>query len=179
MLNSKDIKSKIMQLFAESQDVPYVVGNGILTSMVVGFDERKLRESKQEIATILQELGIDERLMISLSSLTTLKNGEVWNQLQSLEDFQALELLLACSDACGFIHNDVATIQRNINEIGDINSILISKYGRAMFGDDDIWLQLIREIVVDKMYFFTGFESIKAFATGNQELTKTSLYKYK
>lgn len=179
MLNSKDMKNSIIQLFAESQNDPYVVGNGILTSMRIGFDVKKLEKKKQEIAAILQELGIDEHPMISLSSLTTLKNGEVWNQLQSLEDFQALELLLACTDACGFVHNDSATIQRNINEIGDKNSILISASGRSMIGDDDKWLQSIREVVISKMYFLTDPESIKAFATGNQELTNTSVKKHK
>lgn len=169
MLNTKDMKNNIIKLFAESQNEPYVIGHGILTSIKIGFDERKLEANKQAIATILQELGIDEQPMINLSSLTTLKNGEVWNQLSSLEDFQALELLLACSDACGFVHNDTDTIQRNINEMGDMNSILISKYGRSMIGDDNKWLKSIREIVIGTMYFLTDPESIKLSA-GNQEL---------
>lgn len=179
MLSTKDMKNSIMQLFAESQNDPYVVGNGILIGMRVVFDEKKLEESKQTIATILQELGIDEHPMISLSTLTTLKNGEVWNQLQCLEDFQTLELLLACSDACGFIHNDAGTIQRNINEIGDINSLLISTYGRSMIGDDKKWLQSIREAVIGKMYFLTDSESIKLSANGNQELTEAPSHLHK
>ena len=60
-------------------------------------------------------------------------------------------MLLVYSDTGGFIHNDVATIQRNIIEIGDINSILISRYCRALVGEYNIWLQLMREIMVDKM----------------------------
>ena len=179
MLNSKEIKNDIIQLFVENQNDPYVIGNGILTSMKIGFDERKLNEKKGEIATILQELGIDEHPMISLFKLTVLKNGEVWNKLQSLEDFQALELLLACSDACGFVQNDPATIQRNIAEIGDINSILISNIGRSLVGNDDEWLKLIREIIIKKMYFLTDPDSIKSFATNNQKLTKTPVHKHK
>ena len=179
MLNSKEIKNDIIQLFVENQNDPYVIGNGILTSMKIGFDERKLNEKKGEIATILQELGIDEHPMISLFKLTVLKNGEVWNKLQSLEDFQALELLLACSDACGFVQNDPATIQRNIIEIGDINSILISNIGRSLVGNDDEWLELIREIIIKKMYFLTNPDSIKSFATNSQELTKTPVHKHK
>lgn len=109
--------------------------------------------------------------MISLASLTTLKSGRLWNRLQSLEDFQALDYLLACSDACGFIHNDVDTIKRNITEIGD-DLVLISRFGRSMVDDDNKWLQLIREKVVYNMYFLTDPESIKVFATGNQGATK-------
>ena len=178
MLNSKEIKNDIMQLFVESQNDPYVIGNGILTSMKIGFDERKLNEKKREIATILKELGIDEHSMISLSRLTVLKNGEVWNKLQSLEDFQALELLLACSDACGFVQNDPATIQRNIAEIGDINSILISNIGRSLVGNDDEWLKAIRETIIKKMYFLTNPDSIKSFAINSKELTKTPVPKH-
>lgn len=132
-----------------------------------------------EIACILQELGIDEKPMISLSRLTTLKNGELWNELLCLEDFQALELLLACSDACGFIQNDLATIQRNISEIGDINSILISKIGRSLVGNDDEWLKLIKETVINKMYFLINPDRIKSFATDNQELTDTPAHIHK
>lgn len=149
-----------------------------MTSTKLAFDERKLEENKQEIATILQELGIDEHPSISLASLTTLKSGEVWNRLQSLEDFYALDCLLACSDACGFIYNDVDTRKRNINKVGDINSVLISRYGRFMVGDDDNWVQLIRENVVNNMYFLTAPESIKVFATGNQGATKNIGTKY-
>lgn len=170
MLTTKEVKDYFMQLIVESQNDPYVIGNGILTNVKIGFDEKKLEGSKQAIATMLQELGVDEHVMIKLSSLTTLKNGDVWNQLKSLEDFQALEFILACSDACGFIHNDVGTIQRNINEIGDLNSILISAYGRPMIGDDEKWLEAIREIVIDKMYFITNPESIKLYASGSQEI---------
>lgn len=179
MLNSNEIKNDIIQLFVGSQNDPYVIGNGILTSMKIGFDESKLNEKKGDIASILQELGIDEYSLISLSRLTVLKSGEVWNKLQSLEDFQALELLLACSDACGFIQNDPPTIQRNIAEIGDINSILISNKGRSLVDNDDEWLKLIREIVIEKMYFITNPDSIKSFATNNQKLTKTPVHKHK
>lgn len=179
MLNSKEIINNIMQLFIESQNKPYVIGNGILTSTKIGFDERKLNEKKREIATILQELGIDEHSMINLLRLTVLKSGEVWNKLQSLEDFQALDLLLACSDACGFVQNDPATIQRNIAEIGDINSILISKIGRSIVGNDDEWLKLIREIIIKKMYFLTNPDSIKSFAANSQELTNTPVHNHK
>ena len=99
----------------------------------------------------------------------TLKSGFAWNQLQSLEDFQALELLLACSDACGFIHNDDDTIQRNIVEIGDLNSLLISSSGRFMVNSIEDWLRLIRKKVIDKMYFITDSESIKKYANGDQK----------
>ena len=179
MLNSKEIINDIMQLFVESPKKPYVIGNGILTSTKIGFDEGKLNEKKGEIATILQELGIDEHSMISLLRLTVLKSDEVWNKLQSLEDFQALELLLACSDACGFVQNDPATIQRNIAEIGDINSILISNMGRSLVGNDDEWLRLIREIIIKKMYFLTNPDSIKSFAANSQELTETPVHNHK
>lgn len=169
MLNSKELKENLINLFVENPDNNYVVGHGILTCMKIGFDENKLGAKKHEIASILQELGIDEAPLISLSCLMTLKSGAAWNQLQSLEDFQALELLLACSDACGFIHNDDDTIQRNIVEIGDLNSLLISSSARFMVNSIEDWLRLIRKKVIDKMYFITDSESIKKYANGDQK----------
>lgn len=163
MLNSKNLKNNILQLFVESKDKPFVIGNGILINMKIGFDEEKLEENKQAIATILQELGIDEHRMIRLSGLTTLKNGEVWNPLQSIEDFQALELLLACSHACGFIDNDNTIIEMNIgqiSEISGISSILLLKQG-IFTTDENEWLKFIKEVVIDNMYFFIDSENIK------------------
>lgn len=90
MLTITEMNEKILKLFANDKNTTYKVGHGILTNVKIGFDKEKLEETKHEIATILQEIGIDEHPMISLASLTTLKNGEVWNPLESLEDFQAL-----------------------------------------------------------------------------------------
>lgn len=47
MLNSKKLKKDIMQLFAESPNDPYVIGNGILTSVKFGFDKRKLEKKNR------------------------------------------------------------------------------------------------------------------------------------
>ncbi len=173
MINSKDIKNGIMQLLAVDENTPYVIGNGIIIGTKIAFDVKKLDEKKQKLATILHELGIDENNMIKLSRLTVLKNGEAWNNLQSLEDFQALELLLACSDACGFINNDLITRQLNINEIGTENLILVTEYSRAFIGDDDKWLQSIREKIVDKMDFFIDSDKIRTF-TGQENLLGVS-----
>ena len=166
MLNSKEVNEYIHKLMIKSTDTPYVAGNGVLTSTHVGFDQVKLEEQKPEIASMLQEIGIENSPLISLERLTKLKNGEVWNQLQSLEDLQALDLLLACANASGFILNNGIIIQMNINEIGDLTSILISGMGRSMVGDDAKWLEEIRNRVVNKMFFPVDGEKImKAFET--------------
>ncbi len=167
MLESKKIKNDIISFFAQNENVPYIVGNGVITGLRIGFDESKLEENKGRIATLLYQLGVSEHPLIRLSSLTKLKDGTVWNKVQTMDDFQALDLLIACSDACGFIHNDMNTIQRNVHEIGDVNSMLISKYGRVGI-DDETWLQLIRECVINNMYFFTEMETIKNFAISEE-----------
>ena len=165
MINSKELNKNIRDLFAETEEEEFVAGNGIQTNVRIGFNLAKLNEKKQEIAILLRELGVDEHVLIRLSSLTKYKNGETWNNLQSIEDYQTLELLLACADACGFIHNDFATIQRNIAEIGEFNSIVISKFGRILMNDED-WLKAIRESIVNNMYFLTDPEKIRAYANG-------------
>ena len=161
MLNSKKLKEDIIDLFAESQDVKYVTGNGIITGMSLGFDIQKLIKRKKDIARVLQLLGVDEKPLVSLGSLTTEKDGTVWNKLETLEDFQALDLLVAVSNASGFLANDEIVQQLNINTIGEINSILISRSGRELINDDDKWLKLIRTVVVDKMFFVPDKESLK------------------
>lgn len=184
MLSSKDLEKTITQLFAKNQSNPYVVGNGLLQSMRIAFDKKKLDKVKPEIATLLQDLGVDEHPLINLTNLTTLKNGEVWNQLQSLEDWKALELLVACSDACGFIINDSSVKIRNINNLGD-NVGLIESDFYYDFADEnghinyDEWLKSIREKVADNMYFLPSPESIKAFVGGSQELTNPSVQRCK
>jgi len=173
MYNSEDIKRKILGYLAEDSKMPYVVGNGIITNISIGFDLAKINSAKKEIAKILVDLGIDEKPLISLHSLTTLKDGTVWNSLNNITDFQALELLLACSEACGFLNNNWYTKHMNINSIGEIHSVLISGSGRSLVGDDNEWLHLIRENVVNKMYFLTDTDCIKAYATDNLELLMT------
>lgn len=156
MLNSKELKDRIVQLFAENESTPYVIGNGIISTMKIGFNEEKLKNEKQKIAEILKSLGVDKYPLIKLSDLTKLKNGDIWNNLQTIEDFQALELLLACSHACGFINNDNNTVRKNIMNLGDIGSISISPLRKAFINNDDEWLRLIREDVIDGMFFFTN-----------------------
>lgn len=160
MLNSKELKERIVQLLAEDKLTPYVIGNGIISNMKIGFNEEKLKNEKQKIAEILKSLGVNEHPLIKLSDLTKLKNGDTWNNLQTIEDFQALELLLACSHACGFINNDDTIIRKNIMNLGDIGSISISPFRKAFIKNDDEWLRLIREDVIDGMFFFTNPEYI-------------------
>ncbi len=169
MLSTKELKTYLCSLFAEKEDTPYVAGNGILTSVRIGFDAEKIEKNKRTIAKMLEEIGIAEKPMISLESLTKLKNGEAWNELQTMEDFQALELLLASSNACGFILNDETIKQLNINEMGELNSILISSFGPSLVGDQDKWLRLIRETIINHMYFLTDIEKIQSAIKGKTE----------
>ncbi|MBQ9318340.1 MAG: hypothetical protein IJR82_01750 [Bacilli bacterium] len=47
MLNVKDIVNKIDGLLVESEQDSYVVGNGILLGLHLGFDETKIAGSKR------------------------------------------------------------------------------------------------------------------------------------
>ena len=133
MLKSKEIYDMIKPLIGKNEKNIY--GSGIRPSVHLSFDEVKLEGSKQKIADILMEIGIENEAMIKLSSLMTLKNGEVWNDLKTMEDFQALELLLASSDACGFINNSLDIIQMNIHEVGELNSLALTSAGISYFGE--------------------------------------------
>ncbi len=144
-----------------------IYGSGIRPSVHLSFDEAKLEESKQKIADILMEIGIENEAMIKLSSLMTLKNGEVWNDLKTMEDFHALELLLASSDACGFINNSLDIIQMNIHAVGELNSLTLTSAGISYFGEGQ-WLELVRTSVIDKMHYLVNGEAIRKHASNSE-----------
>ncbi len=176
MLNTKEMRATLGDLMAKTTKEPYVAGLGVRTGGLVAFDEAKLEAYKETFANKLCEMGIDEYPLVALSSFTKLKNGKVWNQLQTMEDFEVLDLMVACAAACGFIINDSNVLQMNINEIGAITSILISKYGRVGT-DDATWLQYFRNLVLKKMYFLTQVECIKNFATTDDNIEKVPSHK--
>lgn len=167
MINSKELLKMLEGLLAKKEEDPFswIFGHGIITEQQIDFDKELLEKSKSKIANILKELGIDENSCTSLENLTKLKNGETWNELQTKEDFEALELLLACSDACGFILNDSITSQSNNLRIGDASSLLTSQFGRrSIDGINDEWLHTIRDEISKKMYFPTDINRINKYA---------------
>lgn len=169
MLDPKNIYNMITGLFAgpDDQDA-IVVGRGIFPVMKIGFHAKKIEEARPMIANILYELEASEHPLIDLKYLLTKKTGEEWNHLLSMEDFHALDLLLACSDACGFIYNNAMVTIMNIAELGDA-SILISSLGKALFKSSEEWLTSIRENVLHKMYFPVDKEAIRKFASSKLE----------
>ena len=153
MFNLKELKEYIMQLVAKDEHIPYVVGYGILKDTRIKFDKWKLKQKMPEIASNMQKLRINDSMShladfryrngeFPLSDFTTLKTGEVWNQLQSIEELQALDLFMACLDACGFVWKSEA-----------MYSFLLSNDARIEAGNDDRWLQLLREKVVNNTYY--------------------------
>ena len=168
MLSTKDLKKTLKSLLPDNYDTPYVCGNGFYNGMRFGFDVEKLEEKKGEIASYLMEIGVDELPLISLASLTKLKDGSTWNNLNTFEDFQALELLVAVSDASGFIINSDVIRQMNINEVSD-DSILLTSFGKLGYKTDEEWLNEIKKCIVDHMFFFTDSDAIKLKAAEGQE----------
>ncbi|MDE6142317.1 MAG: hypothetical protein K2G03_06905 [Bacilli bacterium] len=161
MINSKYLLEFLTGLLAEDFDKLFILGYGIITEQQVAFDEEVLEKNKAKVARILKELGINELPSITLERLTKLKDGEKWNELQNKEEFEALDLLLACSDACGFIVNNILTVQRNEFELGNVSSILTSDFGeRLRNGINDEWLRMVREEVIGKMSFSTNVDKI-------------------
>ena len=138
-----------------------LVGNGIITGRSIGFNKRKVEETKPIIASLLNEIGIVEKPLISLELLTKNKNGETWNNLLNIDDFKTLDLLLAYSDAAGFILNNTYVQQLNVNQIGELSSTVISFDGRQLVGDDAKWLEMIRLFSENMIFVPTGEEISK------------------
>ena len=110
---------------------------------------------------ILNELDIENKPIVSLKTLTRLKNGEVWNSLQSMDDFHALNLLVACADACQFLENSIEVQQLNIGQLG-YNADLITTSGRQAINNEEEWLKLMRERVLDSVLYLSYNENVKS-----------------
>lgn len=177
MLKKEELLELLIGLLVEDFDHSFVYGHGIITEQQVAFDQELLEKNKHIIANFLRELGIDELSSITLERLTKLKNGETWNVLQTKEDFETLEYLLACSDACGFINNGISTINKNIFELGDISVILTSDFGDRLNQIDNQWLQVMREGIIKRMHFPTRIDKIKEYASSGDNLANKSLAK--
>ena len=145
----------------------YVVGKGITTGMAWGFKPNGIEENKGLIANYLKELGLDEKEKpyISARDLMTLKDGTLWNELQTYEDYTALDYLLAMACACGFIDNSQGTEIMNVNFIGEGNSIFISRHGREFAGNDKDWLDAIKESCIDHMHYVVNVSGIKEYSS--------------
>lgn len=161
MLKTNEIKEKLSNLMVEDLSIPYLIGNGINLGESIGFDIEKLERNKREIALILNELDIENKPIVSLKTLTRLKNGEVWNSLQSMDDFHALNLLVACADACQFLENGQEIQQLNIGQLG-YNADLITTSGRQAINNEEEWLKLMRERVLDSVLYLSYNENVKS-----------------
>lgn len=164
MVNSRDLKNKIRSLLVEG-DSFFTPGNGIIDNEVFRFDRDKLEENKKAIANILLEVGADMFPMITLETLTTTLDDQIWNELETLEDFEALDLLLACSDACGFIINNSFTKQSNTTHLGGY-AVILTEEGKKTININE-WLKLMRDIALRKMYYLTDQELINKALSDN------------
>lgn len=91
-----------------------------------------------------------------------------------MEDFAALEILLACSHASSFIENDINTVQKNINNLGQIDSLYLTLSSRKMMNDDTKWLAKIKELS-KKLNYLTFPQEIKAnLQENNNKIKKLS-----
>ena len=178
MINSKELWELLFDLLAGDFKKPFVYGHGIITEQQTAFDKEVLERNKSYIANVLKEIGVDELSYITLERLTKLKDGETWNELQTREEFEILELLLACADACGFIDNGILAMQRNEFELGSVSSILTSDFGeRWNNGITDEWLCRIREEVMMNMRFKTNAAKINEYANSSDALADRPLAK--
>lgn len=82
-----------------SREEDFIFGNGIFFPSALVFNKQKLEGVKQGVAEVLMQLGVDEKRFVSLGEMTG------FEKLHDYDDVRSLELLVAASDACGFIDN--------------------------------------------------------------------------
>ena len=134
-------------------------GYGIIAGQYWNFNPTKLEESKGKIIEILKALGVDDKEKISLRDLMTLKDGTVWNGFLDEDDYRALELLVACANACGFLINDEDTELQNRNaSVG-----LTTRYNKSLMSDME-WLKVMKDYgLVDKIFYTISKGAIKEY----------------
>lgn len=144
----------------------YIAAHGL--SYTYFFCENKIAESKELIAKILIQLGIDTKTPIVFGDLTKLKDGRNWNQLESMADFQSLDQLLALAVACGFIINDENTQKINQIALGDFAHLINPAYYQSLDRSKQfMWLLRICGNVLPTVQFVTQPEEIKKWGSAS------------
>ena len=156
MLKVNELQEKIASLLANEESKTVVSGNGITAAKRYTFNQSSIDQSKRDIAAILKELGIDEVETVSVEDFTTLKDGSEYIGLRTMGEYDTLELLIACADACGFIRNNAENMRKSNAELGRINTVLLSDIGRKMVGNDSMWLNNIKNNVIGHIRYATN-----------------------
>ncbi len=152
MIEPKKLKKFISKLTINDSEEESVVGNGVRSDISIRFNKRKLDLAKPKLLKIFNELNVGGEAIVSLKDLTLLKDGTVWNNLDDLEDFQALELFLCALDASGIVCNNDDVRQMNNDELGSLTSLVITKFGIDFAGGINKWLQLMKKYIMDTLY---------------------------
>ena len=161
-----DLVFRLRRLYP-SDNGTFVIGDGIMSTMVYPFDDVALENIKHEIATYLNNIGIDKKDRITLDDLTRYEDGKEWNKLQTMLEFEALELLLSCAHACGFIHKTPNDLRQTISEVGEENDILVSNSWEEEYSEKE-WLKALKRFVTGHTYFSVRKDYIERYANSYQ-----------
>jgi hypothetical protein len=174
MLDIKYINSLIYSVLGVKGNNPSIKGKGIILDTTYFFDQEKLNQQMLDIAHLFQELGVGEQPLVRLSSLTKLKNGTTWNNLLTMDDFNTLNILLACGNACDFIINDDDVRKQNKDLIGNLVSHIISTEYIELGLNQSIWLRIFKDSLANKMIFPVNSQILNSYI--KQNLSETNFH---
>ena len=150
---------------------PYVMGEGIDCFTVYGFDIKDLEEIKGEIASYLIEIGLDKIGQITLEDFTKDENGNIFNKFSNFFDYNNLQLIVAASHACGFIHRTAEDLKRTMNEISEEDAMIISIAWRSKYLSTDRRIREYKEHILSHTYYSVVPETIYQYATPSRNAT--------
>lgn len=174
VINVFDINkiSEILKSLIETNNEDCIVVPGIIPNVPIYLNYKRVMENRKYIAKILSGISKEHFPYVYLTDLVKMTNGNVWNKLETIDEFSTLDLLLAASVACGFIDNSEKTQKENLLRLDGLGKFFISPNGSAMFVEETkerVWLKLIRENIIPKFKYFISIKKVEEACTENQD----------
>ena len=138
-----------------------VAAKGFLVNQVHYFNESLLEEAKIEIANYLKSIGINEYCAEANSFLAS---------INTIEDLEDLDVLIAAITAAGFIQNSHADIFHNLEAIGESKFHYLTtcaiEYAKKN-NDLDSERQFVQKMqaILSRTRFFINKENIEKYAS--------------
>ena len=164
----REKREEFKKILIASREEEFVPGNGVFLGRTLGFNKQKLESIKKEVAEALMQLGVDEKRLVSLGEMTG------FEKLHNYDDVRSLDLLVAASDACGFIDNSDRiqvlnyTALLSVSKHSQYNIDPVRCFGplaRSYLSDEEI-AAAITDVGYKNMLFYVNGDKIEKAALG-------------
>lgn len=179
-LNSQEIYNLGIECLASKKEIAEetcISVNAITSDLMFGVE--KINSCKADIANLLNQTDI-KKPFSTLNNLINKENGEAWNDLRILLDFEAFRYLFAMAVACKFIVISEFTRLENLKRLGEYKALIsptvIQNLTPEIFPS---WICLLKEYVFPNMNFLYSDIELKKYLKINYRRCKGKKLKIK